>query len=254
MPAGAEFRQARARFARARRAEFGYARLLRGIAFHIDRLVKGFDYEDDDAVSELERVLYDYADAIEPWARSVGRRMIEEVAARDARAWFEAGREINRSLRAEIASAPIGVIFHQALADQVNLIQSLPLDAATRVQTLATNAYIGGKRAVDVVDEIMKTGDIARHRATTIARTEVSRVATELTATRAKYIGSEGAIWRTSKDKDVRKEHRHLEGKYFKWTEPPVAGHNNERYLPGAGPNCRCYPEVIIPDYYSRRK
>lgn len=246
MPTPTELRRARARFARARRVEIWYGRELRGIAEQIRRIIRGFNFEDASAVDALNRTLSGYSLVLQPWAEAVGRRMVEDVAARDAKAWFETGREIGRHLRREIATAPTGLAMRQSLDSQVGLIMSLPKEAAERVHNLTLEALTSGRRAADIADEILKTADIARHRANTIARTEVSRTATELTKARAEHVGSIGAIWRTSKDADVRKEHRRLEGVYFQWRDPPIAGPKGERYLPGAGPNCRCYAEVVL--------
>ena len=105
-----------------------------------------------------------------------------------------------------------------------------------------------GTRAKETVAEILKTGEVTRSRAMLIARTETGRASTAMTEARAQYLGSEGYIWRTAKDGDVRKEHKKLEGKFFRWSEPPVSGSSGERSHPGAIYNCRCYPEVVIPE------
>jgi SPP1 gp7 family putative phage head morphogenesis protein len=176
--------------------------------------------------------------------------MITDVAARDAKALFEVGREMGRNLRQEIATAPTGAAMTKALADQVYLITSLPREAAERVHKMTTEALSTGRRAADIAGEILETGEVSRNRATLIARTEVSRTASELTAARAQHIDSDGYIWRTVGDADVRPLHRKLNGKFFKWNEPPVTGSQGERSLPGAIYNCRCYPEVVIPERF----
>jgi len=234
-------------FARSRKAQAWYERALRRITAQIDTLVRGFNYEEIDGAARLADTLERYSNIIEPWAEAVGRRMMADVAQRDWRAWTQVGREIGRNLREEITTAPTGFAMQQALKEQVGLIKSLPFEAAQRVREIATEAYIGGRRAADIVDEILETGPITRSRATMIARTEVSRTAAELTAARAKHIGSDGFIWRSAKDKDVRPRHRKLEGKFFRWDDLPIIGEQGERGLPGAIYNCRCYPEVVVP-------
>jgi SPP1 gp7 family putative phage head morphogenesis protein len=253
MPTPAEIRAARARFARARRVEAWYGRSLRGIAEAIDRLVKGFDFADPLAVSMLEDVLERYAVTLEPWAAAVGRRMIEDVAQRDSKSWFDAGRELGVNLRREIANAPTGDAMRRALAEQVDLIGSLPREAAQHVHELTTEAAYTGRRAADIANEIYGTGEITRNRATLIARTEVSRTATELTKARAEYIQSPGYFWMAVNDADTRPRHRRLHGKFIPWDDPPIAsepGQKEMRYHAGAGPNCRCYPQPVIPPQF----
>lgn len=109
-------------------------------------------------------------------------------------------------------------------------------------------AMPGGVRASETAKEIERTGDVTRSRADLIARTETTRAATSMVEARARHVGSEGYIWRTVGDVDVREIHKKLEGKFVRWDSPPVAGENGERAHAGAIYNCRCWPEPVIPD------
>jgi uncharacterized protein with gpF-like domain len=80
------------------------------------------------------------------------------------------------------------------------------------------------------------------------ARTGVSTTATELTKARAVHIGSSGYLWRTSRDSDVRPTHRVMEGKFIAWNDPPEI--DGYRAHCGEFANCRCWPEVQIPDKF----
>ena len=66
---------------------------------------------------------------------------------------------------------------------------------------------------------------------------------------RALSIGSNGYIWRTAEDGDVRHSHREMEGKFVEWGRPPtldgMTGHAGEL------PNCRCYKEIVFPNPHS---
>jgi hypothetical protein len=91
-----------------RRAERRYAQWLRGIANHVSEIVRAFEPGDPAVLPDLQYTLSRYAEGIEPWARAISARMVQEVAGRDARAWFRASRNIGKSLRKEIYEAPIG--------------------------------------------------------------------------------------------------------------------------------------------------
>lgn len=173
--------------------------------------------------------------------------MIAEVEARDRAAWMRAAAEIGSGLRRELAVAPTGEVVKQRLADQVQLITSLPTEAAERVHTLATEAVGNGQRSSEIVAEIMRSGDVSKGRAETIARTEVSRTQVELSRARAMSIGSTHFIWRTAGDSGVRPTHRALNGQSFRWDDPPECD-PGYRALPGGIFNCRCYPEPVLPD------
>lgn len=238
----------RSAFRRAKRLEEQYGRRLRSIARHIGDLVRGFDLTDVFGVAgPLQAALRRYAEILDPWARSVADRMVKEVAAHDETSWRKMSADIGRNLRREIETAPTGLVMRESLERQVGLIKSLPLEAAQRVQKLTTEGITQGRRAADIAAELMETEKVSKSRATLIARTEVSRTATELTKARALHVGSTEFIWRTAGDSDVRDTHRALNGKAFRWDDPPECdpGH---RALPGGIWNCRCYAEVVVPD------
>lgn len=172
--------------------------------------------------------------------------MLREVNRRDEAAWAEYTRELSRALRTEIRTAPTGAAMRALLAEQVTLIKSIPLDAAQRVHRLTLEGIENSTRASAISKEIQRSGAVAESRADLIARTEVARTASTLTQARAEHVGSEGYIWRTSGDSDVRESHRDMNGKYVRWDSPPtldkMTGHA------GQFPNCRCYPEPVIPE------
>jgi len=239
-------------FQKSRNPEKDYAKKLKSIAKQIGILVNGFAPEGQ--VSNLDmlvKALTDYADMITPWARTVAARMLYDIAKLDEGMWFKLGEEIGRDLRKEIEFTRTGTMMTEALNEQVNLIRSLPIEAAQRVHQLTMEAISDGTRAKEIAAEILRTGHVTASRATLIARTEVGRTAAELTKARAATAGSEYFIWRTAGDQDVRHDHAILNGKMFKWTDPPVSDIKyNRKSLPGAIYNCRCYPEPVIPETY----
>lgn len=175
--------------------------------------------------------------------------MIADVNRRNERVWRDVGKEMGRALRMEINYAPTGNAFAMLLDLQVGLIKSIPRDAASRVQALSVEGLVTGARASTIAAEIMRTEEVSKAKATTIARTEVSRASSTLTESRARFVGSEGYIWRTSGDADVRETHQAMEGRYVRWDKPPVTDKGLGPYHAGCGPNCRCYPEPVIPNY-----
>jgi len=230
---------------RARRAESEYGRSLRKVAKMVGEIIKAFDPGDPAVLPKLDDALRRYSDALEPWARAVGARMLTEVAARDRKTWEELSDTIGRALRREIDNAPTGHAMRQRLEDQVSLIKSLPTEAGQRVHKLTLEAITTGRRAEDIAKDIARSGEVTASRAEMIARTEVGRTATELTKARAEYIGSEGYIWTTSRDSRVRDSHAKMSGKFVRWDSPPtldgITGHA------GSVPNCRCIPYPVLP-------
>jgi SPP1 gp7 family putative phage head morphogenesis protein len=238
--------KARAAFARVRRAEKQYAVQLRKVARHVGEIIRAHDPQTSDGMAEIRAILGKYSEVIEPWAKAAAARMIADVGRRDEKAWEENSRAMGRALRAEIAKAPAGEFLRSKLSENVKLIKSLPTEAAERVHKLTLEGITNAARAGEIAQEIARSGEVTVSRANLIARTEVARTASGLTEARARHVGSEGYIWRTAGDSDVRPSHRKMAGKFVAWGDPPtldgMAGHA------GQFTNCRCYPEPVIPD------
>jgi SPP1 gp7 family putative phage head morphogenesis protein len=239
----------RSKFARVRNAQRAYEQKLRRVAQTVGLIVQGYAGEDPiDGTPELRRALRQYSVVLSQWARRAAASMLSDVLRRDENAWAEAARGMQRALRSEIRSAPTGAILRELMEEQVALITSLPLEAAERVHSLALRGMETGARADVIAREILRTGEVTKSRAALIARTETTRASTNLLQARAEHVGSEGYIWRTSEDADVRPLHRKLNGQFFRWTEPPIAAEPNIRAHAGAIFNCRCWPEPMIPE------
>lgn len=246
----------RKRFLASRAVTRHYSSQLVSIAQQVDMLVRG--YTPDGKLSdhsELERLLENYSILIEPWAQSVSSRMIARAGRKNEDAFRQLGRDIGRSLQREIATAPTGLIMRDLLAENVGLITSLPLEAAQRIHKLTTEAITTGTRADYIASQILKSGEVTASRARTIARTEISRTYASLTEARAVHAGSEGYIWHTVEDDDVRYKppeqdvegsHRLLNNKFIRWSEPPVADKSGIRAHAGCIFNCRCWLEPVF--------
>ena len=240
----------RSEWLRPRIAERAYGVRLRQVARQVAAIVAGFAPDGvvaDEALDGIVKALRGYAELIGPWAESAAGYMLADVSRRNEATWRTAGEEMAAPLRQEIRTAPTGALFQRLMAEQVSLIKSLPIDAAERVHALVTESRSSGERASEIAKKILETGDVTRARATLIARTESARASSVLTQARAQHIGSTHFIWRTSGDFDVRESHAEIDGHAFRWDAPPKTD-NLPAYIAGAGPNCRCWPEPVLPD------
>lgn len=221
-------------------------------AKHVVALIKGYKPDGTpEGLIPLNKALYAYADTVDPWARSVAHQMLTDVSHRNNVAWKAHGDEMGRALREQLKSTPMGAVFRELLEEQVVLIKSLPLAAAERAHSLVQEGMLKSTRSSDIAEEILESSNIPVWRAKMIARTEVSRAAVTLTQVRAQNVGSEGYIWRTVGDGDVRPDHKKMNGKYVRWDSPPSFPSEPTlgAYHAGCGPNCRCYPEPVLPEY-----
>jgi SPP1 gp7 family putative phage head morphogenesis protein len=204
-----------------------------------------------DAIVEarLRYHLQHYAEFLQPWATQVAKTMLADVERRNLRTWKQVSKDMGRSLRAEIIQAPTGMVYQALMVEQVNLIKSIPLKAAQRVHNLVTEGLIDSRRADEIAKMIRESGKVSASRATLIARTEVARAASSFTQARAMYAGSEGYIWRTTEDGAVRPTHKKQNGRFIRWDDPPKTDESLAPYHAGCGPNCRCFPDPVLPDF-----
>lgn len=235
----------RLHFMRVRNAEKGYLRQLMAVARQVSTIVKGLPDKPEVLVDTLER----YAEVLDPWARATATRMVSEVERRDANAWNATAVEIGQNLRSQIESTPVGHAMQILISEQVEEIKSIPLEAAHRVFELATQAHTTGRRSSELAEQIYETQDITFGRAKMLARSAVSTASSTLVESRARYVGSPGYFWRTSKDSDVRKDHSELNGTFHTWDNPPIVDKRTGfRSHPGCNANCRCWPQVVLPE------
>jgi SPP1 gp7 family putative phage head morphogenesis protein len=225
--------------------EAEYARDLRSIAREIGKLVNRYSPGDISQFPLLRYALEKYSELLRPWAVMRAQRIIEQANVRSKKVWASVSKEMSAGIKRELQTTPIGARVQELMNEQVKLITSLPKEAGERVHKLVLENASQSNRPPAIAKEIARSGEVAASRATLIARTEVSRVATVLTQARAESVGSTGYIWRTAHDVNVRPSHKVMEGKFVEWGDPPtldgLTGHA------GALPNCRCYPEPVFP-------
>ncbi|WP_157912512.1 phage head morphogenesis protein [Escherichia coli] len=233
---------------RNRQAEIRYRTSLRRIARAVGDIVNGRYDGSNDSITEIIEALERYSEIITPWATKVAENFTADIVRKNDEQWRKHSKTISRELRNLVNSSPPGQVMKSIVAEQVKYIKSLPLEAADRVydiQNRAIEAVVTGGRAEHFAKEIAASGDIAKSRADLIARTELGRATGALDQARALSIGSNGYIWRTAEDGDVRHSHQEMEGKFVEWGKPPtldgMTGHAGEL------PNCRCYKEIVFP-------
>ena len=118
------------------RAEREYSRSLESIAWHVGEMVTAYPPLEIDALPELMGMLRAYAKALRPWAGVTAKRMLHEVNSRDLDVWRDLAEDMSRQLRHDILTTPVGNTIARLMGEQTELIQSIPLEAAERVQRL----------------------------------------------------------------------------------------------------------------------
>ncbi len=234
-------------FTKSRWIEENYARQLREVARQIGRIVESHDPMTISGLAAMQTALEQYGGILRPWAARAAQQIAEKLDAQDRTMWMRQSVKIGQRLREVLESDGAGAQMRDFIERQVHYITSLPIEEGRRVQKLATEARMGGRRPDEIAAELARSGQVSESRATLIARTEVARAGSVLTETRALAIGATHYIWRTSKDRAVRKSHREMEGKVCEIGKPPTLS-DGTTTPPGQIFNCRCTAQIILPD------
>lgn len=232
---------------KSRRVELKYSRGLQRVAQEIGRLIGAYDVHNPADLERLRLALFRYSKILEPWAQRTVAFTVNAIDSQDLATWRKESDFLSRQLREQLTAAPIAGELARFRRENVELIKSLPLKAAERVQKLALEAVTAtGERADEIADEIKRSHKVAQSRAILIARTEVARTSAGITMTRAKHVGATHYRWQTARDGDVRPSHKAMQGKIVAFNDPPeldgMTGHA------GMFPNCRCWIEPLVDD------
>lgn len=177
---------------------------------------------------------------------------LQEVADATARASrTEWARQMKAALGIDLPDTEpaLAPAFKAFRAENVDLITSLAADKVARVREILVDAG-AGTRVEEIARAVRESADATRSRARLIARDQVLKLNAQITQTRHEAAGVTEFVWRTSKDERVREDHRALDGKRFRYDDPPIVDRRRgDRALPGVHFQCRCVAEPVIPGF-----
>lgn len=232
-------------------AETQFSRALRKVGRVSGHLVEAHvDGHNLTHEPEMQAALKAYSKLIAPWAEKQSSKMLEQVSKNNRKAYHRKSKELGKLINLNVAEKEVGRVAKALMAEQVGLIQSIPLRAGIRAQKLAMEAVYNGTRADEIAKQLMSSTDVSESDAIRIGRTEVARANASITQARATSVGSRQYIWRNSGDEAVRPSHKKYKGKkldgmVFDWDNPPTLDDGMKGH-PGTFPNCRCYAEYIF--------
>lgn len=98
-----------------------------------------------------------------------------------------------------------------------------------------------GYRFDNLIDKIKGRYRVSENKAKFLARQETGLYMSKFRQLRFQEAGVTRYRWSTSHDSRVRESHRHLDGKVFRYSDPPITDlSTGARNNPGADYNCRC--------------
>ncbi len=131
-------------------------------------------------------------------------------------------------------------------------IQKMKNDQIVRLREKVAKNVALGFRAETMIDDILKSKSMTRNHARFLAKQETSLMTASYREARYADVGVTEYVWSTSMDERVRpmasvrgkarlNNHRILQGRKFKFSEPPVVDSaTNRRCNPGQDYGCRC--------------
>lgn len=187
----------------------------------------------------IQRIEKSYPDSL---ADSITSNMIQRANQQNHKQTVDSiNQAIGIDVSAAIQSTPkVRDEIEAATIQNVNLIKSVKAEYLDDVRKAVVNAAVNGERHESIVRVIAKVGHVSESRAKLIARDQTNKLNGALTQARQTSLGIDEYVWSTSGDERVRQSHRDLDGKTFKWNDPPPEGH------PAQSINCRCIATPVI--------
>ena len=131
------------------------------------------------------------------------------------------------------------VLLKQWVSENVELICTVPNASLDKMRELVCDNYMEGKTAMDIIKEMQKQYGIDKRHAMLIARDQTAKLNAAITQHQQQEAGIESYTWSTSWDDRVRDSHRKLDGKPFRWDDPPET-EKGRKCHPGQDYQCRC--------------
>lgn len=126
------------------------------------------------------------------------------------------------------------------IEQNVALVQGVTSTMARELRAEVEQGLLRGERPASIVEIFEKRLKVGKSNLERIARDQTSKAQAELSRIRQEALGVESYEWSTSGDERVRASHKALDGKIFRWDQPPSVGH------PGHDVGCRCVSVPIL--------
>jgi SPP1 gp7 family putative phage head morphogenesis protein len=127
------------------------------------------------------------------------------------------------------------------IADNVGLIKTIPQTALDRMREVVQIGSLNGTPTKSIAKQIQEAYSVEKNHALFIARDQAAKLNADITREQHEDSGVDSYVWRTMSDSRVRERHAELNGKRFKYIEPPVVDERTQRRAnPGEDYQCRC--------------
>jgi len=148
-------------------------------------------------------------------------------------------------------------LYEAFIAENVALIKSLDARYFGDLEGLVQEAFREGTTTEEFARQLTRRFEVSESRARLIARDQVGKLNGQVTQTRQQELGIDEYQWQTAGDErvtgapgglypDARPSHYALDGQFYAWDAPPIAGRSGEPAHPGEAINCRCVARAVV--------
>ena len=204
-----------------------------------------------DASSTLRRALRKWGrrsagkfdDKAQEMAKRFARRARTDIDRRFGNALKKAGFSIDFKATAAMKEA-----YQATIAEQVNLIKSIPAQFLKDVQSQVWLSVMKGADMGALTRSIQGSYGVAHRRAAFIARDQTNKARAIMEEARRSELGIEQAVWvHSGGGKEPRPTHLSMAGKRYQIKQGMWDSAINKYVWPGTEPNCRCVSRSVIP-------
>lgn len=170
---------------------------------------------------------------------------------------FKTEKSFQRSMKGLVVPPSLSENQRKRISDEWEKNMQLWIKDFTQKEILELRqnmqkSVFAGNRYESAVKTIQKSYDVTVNKAKFLARQETSLLMTKFKQTRYQEAGVDKYLWGCvagSANHPVRPWHKALEGKVFRWDNPPITtkpGEPVRRNNPGQDYNCRCFAKPIV--------
>ena len=143
------------------------------------------------------------------------------------------------------------VILEQIASEYTNNLQlyinTFTQEQITQLRQIVSNNVDRGLRKENLIQEIQERFDVSKSKAKFLARQETSLLTANIQKQNMLRAGIEYYVWDSSRDRKVRPDHAVLNGKIFRFDNPPIVNQKTgARANAGEDFACRCVSRPLL--------
>ena len=153
----------------------------------------------------------------------------------------------------DVDAALFSVLLSRFNADVKTRMADMKNVMTNRITTVLTDAYSAGENMTNAFRRLSRELSRLRRRAGMEARDIIGNLSSGMERETGEHYGSGAYVWCTRRDDRVRECHRTLDGRIFRWNNPPEMWYRTRagivwtgrRCNPGEDYGCRCVAKPV---------